>query len=110
MTIRTAVLASTSFNAGVTVTLFTVPAGQTWIVKDVLVHNWAAGNNQIRVRMVDPVSLTYLYLIDVPATDPGRKEWQGWMTLVAGQYMDVWSPNNAGYIWVAGSKLSGIAA
>lgn len=107
MALRTSQLGhSTHFAAG-TWDLFTVPAGQTWIVKDVVVANTGSGTVTIELDVTTSDSLCKPWLFHQALGGGGAFHWTGFFVMEPGDVLTQSMLDGQWFVIVSGSKLMG---
>lgn len=109
MTTRSAVLFAGTIPLGVLTTLYTVPAGQTVILKSS--HEWTpAALPDVFSVGVQRSGVATIYIqrnLSIPADTIA--EWNGWLTLVPGDLLVAGCANGNVNFWLSGAKLFGTA-
>ena len=109
MTTRSVKLASTGVFAVAPAVLFTVPPGQTWIVKSAIAGNDSGVAASITLYGLNPgANPAYIFLAQALANG-ARAEWNGWLVLAPGDQLVTAAPVGAVELWVSGAKLMGTA-
>lgn len=106
MATRTAVLGRGASAGGVSpLVIFTVPAGETWIIKRVDMLNTAgAGSAQLlQTNSVGGALVGRLYANTIAAG--AIDHWEGWVVLEGGEYLTGHHTQNGVYYWVSGARL-----
>lgn len=110
MTVRTALLGAAVVNSFATVTLGTVPAGQTWIVKSCYVTSLTAvdGTAELWWHRTSPAFSAPIVVSPLPITAPFAA-----LDLFAvglpGDQLQAFADSTQIVFWVSGAKLAGIA-
>ena len=108
MTTRSSRLAAGA-NFGGTLSIVTVPAGETWLVKTVIVYNRNAGAQDVTVYALDHVIGAQGNIIRAIALASNtRAEYQGLVTLQPGDQLTIINANPQVDYWVSGSRLLGV--
>lgn len=108
MTTRSSRLAAGA-NFGGTLTVLTVPAGETWLLKSVIVYNRNAAAQDVTVFAVDHVIGSQGNIIRAIALGAAtRAEWFGWMVLQPGDIVSIINANAQVDYWVSGTRLLGV--
>lgn len=109
MVVRTAVLGRVSVSDILTHVLFTVPAGQTWIVKDVVVTNNDGAGLSAVVSAVDSTGLIGSVIFSPTIAAGVQAELTTYQVLGPGDKLQVFASAQPYIVWVSGSKLAGVA-
>ena len=92
-------------------TLFTVPAGMTYIVKDVMIQNQTAGVLKVIVWLQDAGDTVEGVIQELSMAARQVVHWQGWGAAGPGDkmtvFIDVATPG--ANVWASGAKLPGVA-
>lgn len=108
MTTRTAVLGVGQVAAGGgSVTLGTVPAGETWILKSVLAYNAGAASDSPLFFMFDHVSGLNAYLPTSSIATGGTFRFDGWVVLAPGDALGLLQNTTAWRVRASGTRLLG---
>lgn len=109
MPVRTKQLALASITLVATyATIYTAPAGETVIVKEVAVYFGAAGTNRIQVAVLSGGVVVPIVDRTMPQTSMVRDA--QWTVLKAGDQLQTWGAvANAGKVIVSGAELEGVA-
>jgi hypothetical protein len=95
--------------AGPLVTLFTVPAGFTYVVKSLMIYNGGVGPDTLYAGFKDPAGTDVYVYTNQALASAGRLEWNGWMAMNPGAQFVVFSTTGNSHFWVSGAKLEGVA-
>jgi hypothetical protein len=94
-------------NAGVDFQFVSVPAGETYIVKNVHVWNRNALQAQITVEAADTGFAQLAALLNGPLASGQIAEWSGFFCLKAGDQLVAQSDKTGVYFWASGAALVG---
>jgi hypothetical protein len=109
MTVRSAVLATGRNNFGGVMTLATVPAGETWIIKDVHIRDFTGASNSFNVNLYNPTTFVRNDLIYVAGVTQEFATWAGWVVAEPGDLLQLGCFNGLVTTWISGTKLIGVA-
>jgi hypothetical protein len=110
MATRTSKLGTALPGAGASVTVFTVPAGQTYIVKEVLAYNRDTVADNVQAYALQPSPNTVALTINNASLGSHLSDrWDGFLVLLPGDQFVVTSASGHSNFWVSGSKLPGTA-
>lgn len=109
MPIRSSALAKFNSGSGGTFTLFTVPAGQTYIVKEVRLLNWNAAGETFSVYAFDPASGSIGSIYDGTLAAYAHDSVTCWTVLGPGDQLQFVAAVSNQRVWVSGTKLPGFA-
>lgn len=109
MAVRTARLTNAYVGAGSDTVIGTVPAGETWIVKQVDVHGVAFLNSSIQVYWLNPSTGTRGYFLVQTLASPYVAHYSGFAVGEPGDELHAFSSANDIEVWASGSKLEGVA-
>lgn len=107
MPVRSKRLAAVTAAAGVGVTVYTAPPGETAIVKDIRL--WSAFGPLSRVILSLASGPDAYAIVDRAFTNLETVERQGFMVLNPGDRLEVLSLGGALRVWVSGAELEGVA-
>lgn len=108
MAVRSAVLAAASttvVNNGVLVA--TVPAGETWLIKGVLLYNVSANSASVLAYVRRPSVSVFGFIVRAAVTAVNSASWSGLVVAEAGDQLYMQSDQQPTHVWFSGSKLSG---
>lgn len=90
-------------------TIFTVPAGVTWLLKNVrLTNNSNVG--ELTACLINPATGGFVDLIDgVTLGAQQSVEWAGFVVMLAGDRLRIFSANGTTSGWISGTKMPGVA-
>lgn len=111
MTTRSAVLGH--FQSTVSVlsgNVFTVPAGQTWIVKSVVTLNGNGSSSAAVVSVSTTPTAMGVYLVNKTLAGVTADYWEGWVVMVPGDVLAVLAGLDNVRFWISGTKLIGVAS
>jgi hypothetical protein len=106
---RSTRLASLIPAPGVATSALTVPAGMTYLIKDVLVSNFAGAGDTVDVYAQDGAGVQGRLFMNQAVPTITRAEWSGFVALNAGDQLFVRSVQGSTHFWVSGTKLVGVA-
>lgn len=109
MPTRSTVLGALKPAAATNTTVFTVPAGMTYLVKSIFVAGAGGTADTVYVTANDPNGTIVWWYWNQPLPIAGRLEWEGWFALNPGQFVVINSANGASGFWINGAKLIGTA-
>ena len=110
MTVRSAVLGRIQVpTANVFFTIGTVPAGQTWLLKQLNFVGGSATAANVIVDAADQTATLFARWIPAPIAFGKAAEISTSLVLVPGDFIRVQSDQVGTWFWVSGSKLSGVA-
>lgn len=110
MTTRSATLGHASTTAlQLNGTLCTVPAGETWIVKDIRVLNVNAGPASAIISVTGVGNVDGTWLINKTLAGVSYDGMSCWVVMEPGDYLVYASDQGLVRFWVSGAKLVGIA-
>lgn len=109
MPVRSTKLASIKPPANVVTQAFVVPAGMTYLVKDILVQNAGGASEIATVALQDPGGLIVDVIAGFVVSAGLNSEWSGWVALNPGDQLTVKASVGNLTFWVSGTKLPGIA-
>lgn len=107
MAVRSAVLYAGFVTVAAQNTLFTVPAGELWIVKDMRVYNESATTCTGFVYTRNPSVSAYGILLDFAIPTLDVLPWSGWVAMAAGHELIVNPSSQPVHLWISGTKLRG---
>lgn len=108
MSTRSAVLGRVTGVAGSTkVSIFVVPSGQTWIVKEVDVVNWTGVDVFVEVAARDSTHVLRGVCIYQSVVNGTRAQYNGFLVCGPGDELYVSTDNAGALLWVSGAKLLG---
>lgn len=106
MAVRSANLAvGTKSGAGIT-TVATVPAGETWIIKDIRTY---ASGGAVRALVGAARGGLLVPISDGSLPNAGSRGVECWVVLEPGDEIQVFSNSTTFDFWVSGAMLSGVA-
>jgi hypothetical protein len=109
MSVRSAVLAIGKPAAATYTVLGTVPAGQTWILKSIVVLNRGAVADTVTVQGAHAGAIA-ANLLNAAVLAAGASVAQdSWLVLQPGDILAVYATAGVSDFWVSGTKLSGVA-
>jgi hypothetical protein len=82
-----------------------IPAGETWLVKSVKVHNGGVGSLTIAVFVTSADGLTSVYFVNQSVAQGADVEWNGWLAAVPGDAVRYQLGGDGVNVWVSGAKL-----
>lgn len=108
MPVRTKRLAvRTSATAGAVHDAYTVPEGETCILKDVRI-SWLSGTVS-RAAVLAASGSASVVLVDAPIPTTGPVGRELWVVLQAGDKLQVYTENGVALFWLSGTELEGVA-
>lgn len=108
MPVRTKRLAQgSSAPVGTTQVIYTAPAGETVIVKDIHLDGEAAASTRAAVQVSSGSG--WQSLTDGPLQALGVRSLQIWVVLQPGDQLRVYSEGSFFLYWVSGTELEGVA-
>lgn len=111
MTVRSAELGSIGWVAAGTQTIFTVPSGETWVVKDLRMGSTHTAALTMWFFIVRGAG-SYLAIVQALAIGPSAAGLTPWIALEPGDQLVVIpsvTPTAGAYVWASGAKLAGVA-
>jgi len=106
---RTSILGRGNFLAAGFQTLFTVPAGETWILKRIDAINNAGATQTVQLIARDPTNVISAVLLNASYASGVGGALELWFVLQGGDTLrGSLSVGNVG-IWLSGSRLVGVA-
>lgn len=109
MPIRTARFFQGVATTGAGVRLATVPAGQTWLLKELSLSNDQLVNDSGSAGVL-AADGTYIRLVPISAVNTHTlQRWQGFMVLLPGDGVFASSVGGNLDCWFSGAKLAGLA-
>jgi hypothetical protein len=102
-------LASAKPAAAVSTSLFTVPAGQTYLVKSIMGNDPGPAGDTVSVWAQDVAGVAVNFVEGLVLAVGARFEWDGWVALNPGEQLFVYAVNGNTGFWISGTKLPGIA-
>lgn len=109
MPVRTANLGRLQGNVNGWAILCTVPAGQTFLVKEVRYHNSGGTTDTITIALVTPSIVIYALLNASSLAAGGVGSVLGWIAMAPGDTLQVFSTTGGTRFWASGTKLDGVA-
>ena len=109
MATRTAILGVGLTTAGVSLTLATVPAGETWILKSCNIINIGAVNTMVKVTVNHATGghVAAMFFAVVNAASEAYQE--RWIVAEPGDVIAAESDSAAVDVWLNGAQLAGVA-
>jgi hypothetical protein len=90
--------------------VFTVPAGQTWIVKSVVTLNGNGSSSAAVVSVSTTPTAMGVYLVNKTLAGVTADYWEGWVVMVPGDVLAVLAGLDNVRFWISGTKLIGVAS
>jgi hypothetical protein len=109
VTTRSAVLGRLIVTSTAAFTIFTVPAGETWIVKSIALVNNAAGVAAGNITLRDASATFTVPLVQFNLASTVSGLYDVWAILSPGDVLRIGSSAFPMIIWVSGTKLTGVA-
>jgi len=109
VSVRTARLAAVEVNALGTITIATVPAGETWILKSLLVNNQSGVASTVIVLVNRPTPAVPVRLYSESVAQGATRTWEGWLVLQPGDEVKVNASAVSVFVWASGTRLIGLA-
>jgi hypothetical protein len=107
MSTRSAVLVHTLLSGFSANVLATVPAGETWILKSLLLYNGAVSASSIYVIVRDPSATVDCYVAREVVAAQTPFNWNGWVVLDAGSQIRGLQSVDGARVWASGTRLVG---
>jgi hypothetical protein len=92
----------------VTTTFATVPAGETWILKSGLFHNYTGTLGRLQFHIEDAAGVAFGQLIQEDIPSLTRKDWEGFVIAVPGDKLVGFCSQTPMSVWLSGAKLDGV--
>jgi hypothetical protein len=89
--------------------LFTVPAGQTWIIKDVESQDLLVGNTFFTYEFLDPTGVVVGFINNSVNANGFASNGFLWVVANAGDKVQLRGAVNPLSVWMSGAKLLGVA-
>jgi len=109
MTVATAILGRGKTVAGTPLHFGPVPAGETWIVKDVQLLSAGPTSALVQVYGSAPAGTSFVIIRSVTLAGNAGDSSPHWVVLNEGDTFDALSDHEAIWVWISGSRLNGIA-
>lgn len=109
MALRTAKLGALQGGVGSWSIVCTVPAGQTYIVKDIRYYNTLGSTDTVTIALVTTGAVTYPLVGNQSLGANAANSWQGWAVLGPGETLQAFSTTGGTRFWASGAKLDGVA-
>jgi len=85
----------------------TVPAGETWLVKGVLLYNISANTASVLAYTKRPSVSVFGFIIRASVSAVNAASWGGLVVLEAGDQLFIQSDQQPTHGWFSGTKLTG---
>ena len=107
MSVRSAPLAKFFSTVSATVTLFTVPDGETWLVKSIIVNNTGVNPRSVQIALFPSGGAWGAQFVNEAMAGPSILQWDGWLALGPGDLLKAAINGDSVAVWVSGSALLG---